>query len=191
MRIDEDWAYETYNHFLNDQVYFLTEDLLERYGEVLEEKQLYQVGRMGGHLVFSDDNELHNNVDELESILNNNFAADGELVGDDRWGYGREPVTFAEFKEEGDYEDALYYAKRINLLLDIYKEVAQDIKKAKDGVAASWKAHLDEKVEEHIFHKIKKDLNSLKKTTQISQKEVRPIIKYTHLFNLTSQILKI
>ena len=150
LRIDEEWTYKMYNDFLNDQVYFLVEDLLEKYGEVLEEKQIYQVGRMGGWLVFSDNGELNTNVDELENTLNNNFSEDGELVGYDRWGYDMEPVTFTEFKEEGDYDDALYYTKRINLLLDIYKEVAQDIKEAKDGVADSWKAHLDEKVEEHI-----------------------------------------
>ena len=158
LRIDEEWVYEMYNTFLDDQVYFLTEDLLEGYGGTLDKNQLYQVGRMGGWLVFSDDGELNTNVDELETILNANFSAEGDLVGDDRWGYDMEPVTFTEFKEDGDYEDAVYYAKRINLLLDIYKEVAQDIKEAKDGVAASWKAHLDEKLDEHISEnkKIKK-----------------------------------
>ena len=156
LRIDEEWAYEMYNSFLDDQVYFLTEDLLETYGGTLDKNQLYQVGRMGGWLVFSDDGELNTNVDELETILNANFSAEGDLVGDDRWGYDMEPVTFTEFKEDGDYEDAVYYAKRINLLLDIYKEVAQDIKKAKDGVADSWKAHLDEKVDEHISQKKKR-----------------------------------
>ena len=150
LRLDEQWVAEKYNTFLDDSTYFFKEDLLGKYPETLEDKQIYQVGRMGGWLVFSDDGELENMLDELETILNNNFAEDGELVGSDRWGYGMETITFKEFKEEGDYSDAIYYAKRINVLLSEYTDIVEDIKEAKDGLSDSWKRVLDKKLNEHI-----------------------------------------
>lgn len=89
-------------------------------------------------------------VDELESILNNNFSEDGELVGYDRWGYDMEPVTFKEFKEEGDYDDAIYYAERIKYLLTDYENVVDAIKTAHKNIPSNWKAFLDDRVDEHI-----------------------------------------
>lgn len=105
---------------------------------------------MGGWLVFNDDGELATMVDELESILNNNFSEDGELVGYDRWGYDMEPVTFKEFKEEGDYDDAIYYAERIKYLLTDYENVVDAIKTAHKNIPSNWKAFLDDRVDEHI-----------------------------------------
>ena len=148
--LDEQWVYEQYNRFLDDTLYFFKEELLEDFGDVLKDKQIYQEGRSGGWLVFNDDGELSEMVDELESILNNNFAEDGELVGNDRWGYDMEPVTFKEFKEEGEYDDAIYYAERIKYLLADYENVVEDIKKAHKNIPDNWKAFLDEKVDEHI-----------------------------------------
>ena len=148
--LDEQWVYEQYNRFLDDTLYFFKEELLEDFGDVLKDKQIYQEGRSGGWLVFNDDGELSEMVDELESILNNNFAEDGELVGNDRWGYDMEPVTFKEFKEEGEYDDAIYYAERIKYLLTDYEDIVEHIKKTHKDVPANWKAFLDEKVDEHI-----------------------------------------
>ena len=50
-------------------LYFFKEDLLADFGDVLNDKQIYQDGRMGGWLVFNDDGELATMVDELESII--------------------------------------------------------------------------------------------------------------------------
>ena len=165
LRLNQDWSYGVYNNFLDDELYFFKEYLLDRYEDILEDKQIYQTGRMGGWLVFSDGTELNTYVDELETILNANFTAEGELVGEGHWSYGHpnhdKKMTFKMFKEEGDYDDAIYYGKRIKILIAEYKEVIEDIENAKKRLPQRWKEELDQKLHEHISSdkKIKKIFN--------------------------------
>ena len=69
-----------------------------------------------------------------------------------------EKMTFKMFKEEGDYDDAIYYGQRIKILMAEYKEVIEDIENAKKRLPQRWKEELDQKLHEHISSdkKIKK-----------------------------------
>ena len=165
LRLNEEWSYGVYNNFLDDELYSFKNYLLNRYPDILEDKQIYQSGRMGGWLVFSDGTELSTYIDELETILNENFSAEGDLVGEGHWSYGHpnhnKKITFKMFKEEAGYDDAIYYAKRIKILLADYKSVIKDIETAKKRLPQGWTEELDQKLHEHISSdkKIKKIFN--------------------------------